>query len=172
MWLGHRLATYLPIGKIVMCLASKLTSIYSQSGASKSPHDGVDSLPGRRRFRFTQKVGQFSGFHKFCKDFPCDFVERKQSEQESGSGHIGGQVPHFPLGRPSRCISPRQPRHDAVNCRGGDAEGQCDGGLAVAAWVEGIGDIWVALLFAGGLHRERCTSSLAIGSRRSPRDVT
>jgi hypothetical protein len=35
-------------------------------------------------FRFTQEVGQFSGFHKFCKDFPYDFVEKKQSERESG----------------------------------------------------------------------------------------
>ncbi|MAE92189.1 MAG: hypothetical protein CMI67_21890 [Pelagibaca sp.] len=35
-------------------------------------------------FRFTQEVGQFSGFHKFCTDFPYDFVEMKQSESESG----------------------------------------------------------------------------------------
>jgi hypothetical protein len=35
-------------------------------------------------FRFTQEVGQFSGFHKFCKDFPYDFVEMKRSERESG----------------------------------------------------------------------------------------
>ena len=35
-------------------------------------------------FRFTQEVGQFSGFHKFCKDFPYDFVEMKQSERVSG----------------------------------------------------------------------------------------
>ena len=35
-------------------------------------------------FRFTQKVGQFSGFHKFFTDFPYDFVEMKQSESESG----------------------------------------------------------------------------------------
>ena len=35
-------------------------------------------------FRFTQEVGQFSGFHKFCNDFPYDFVEMKQSERESG----------------------------------------------------------------------------------------
>jgi hypothetical protein len=45
-WLGHGLAKYFPIGEIVMCLASKLTSIYSQSGAPKSPHDRVDSLLG------------------------------------------------------------------------------------------------------------------------------
>jgi hypothetical protein len=35
-------------------------------------------------FRFTKEVGQFSGFHKFCTDFPYDFVEMKQSERESG----------------------------------------------------------------------------------------
>jgi hypothetical protein len=35
-------------------------------------------------FRFTDEVGQFSGFHKFCTDFPYDFVEMKQSERESG----------------------------------------------------------------------------------------
>ena len=35
-------------------------------------------------FRFTQEVGQFSGFHKFFTDFPYDFVEMKQSESESG----------------------------------------------------------------------------------------
>lgn len=35
-------------------------------------------------FRFTQEVGQFSGFHKLCADFPYDFVEMKQSESESG----------------------------------------------------------------------------------------
>ncbi len=34
--------------------------------------------------RFTDEVGQFSGFHKFCTDFPYDFVEMKQSESESG----------------------------------------------------------------------------------------
>ena len=35
-------------------------------------------------FRFTQEAGQFSGFHKFCTDFPYDFIEMKQSERESG----------------------------------------------------------------------------------------
>lgn len=35
-------------------------------------------------FRFTQEVGQFSGFHKFCTDFPYDFIEMKQSERASG----------------------------------------------------------------------------------------
>ena len=35
-------------------------------------------------FRFTEEIGQFSGFHKFCTDFPYDFVEMKQSESESG----------------------------------------------------------------------------------------
>lgn len=34
--------------------------------------------------RFTKDVAQFSGFHKFCKNFPYDFVEKKASERESG----------------------------------------------------------------------------------------
>ena len=35
-------------------------------------------------FRFTKDVPQISGFHKFCEDFPYDFVEKKASERESG----------------------------------------------------------------------------------------
>lgn len=35
-------------------------------------------------FRFTQEVPQFSGFHKFCQNFPYDFVEMKSAERESG----------------------------------------------------------------------------------------
>ncbi len=35
-------------------------------------------------FRFTKEVAQFSGFHKFCENFPYDFVEKKTSESESG----------------------------------------------------------------------------------------
>lgn len=35
-------------------------------------------------FRFTQEVAQFCGFHRFCSDFPYDFVEMKASERESG----------------------------------------------------------------------------------------
>lgn len=35
-------------------------------------------------FRFANDVAQFSGFHKFCEDFPYDFVEKKASERESG----------------------------------------------------------------------------------------
>lgn len=35
-------------------------------------------------FRFTKDVAQFSGFHKFCEDFPYDFVEKKSSMRESG----------------------------------------------------------------------------------------
>ncbi len=34
--------------------------------------------------RFTKDVAQFSGFHKFCENFPYDFVEKKASERESG----------------------------------------------------------------------------------------
>ena len=35
-------------------------------------------------FRFTKDVAQFSGFHKFCDNFPYDFIEKKASERESG----------------------------------------------------------------------------------------
>lgn len=35
-------------------------------------------------FRFTSEVAQFSGFHKFCEDFPYDFIEKKGTERESG----------------------------------------------------------------------------------------
>lgn len=35
-------------------------------------------------FRFTKDVPQFSGFNNFCDNFPYDFAEMKQSQQESG----------------------------------------------------------------------------------------
>lgn len=35
-------------------------------------------------FRFTTDAPQFCGFHKFCQNFPYDFVEMKASERESG----------------------------------------------------------------------------------------
>lgn len=35
-------------------------------------------------FNFTKEVAQFSGFHKFCENFPYDFAEMKASERESG----------------------------------------------------------------------------------------
>lgn len=35
-------------------------------------------------FKFTKDLAQFSGFHKFCADFPYDFVEKKQTESDSG----------------------------------------------------------------------------------------
>lgn len=35
-------------------------------------------------FHFTREVAQFCGFHKFCNNFPYDFIEMKQSERESG----------------------------------------------------------------------------------------
>lgn len=33
-------------------------------------------------FRFTKDVAQFSGFHRFCENFPYDFAEKKASERE------------------------------------------------------------------------------------------
>jgi hypothetical protein len=35
-------------------------------------------------FRFTKELGQFSGFHNYCSDFPYDFIEMKRKEQNSG----------------------------------------------------------------------------------------
>lgn len=35
-------------------------------------------------FKFTTEVAQFSGFHKFCENFPYDFPEMKATQQESG----------------------------------------------------------------------------------------
>lgn len=35
-------------------------------------------------FRFTSEVPQFSGFHKYCSNFPYDFMEMKGTEQDSG----------------------------------------------------------------------------------------
>lgn len=35
-------------------------------------------------FRFAREPAQFSGFHNFCRDFPYDFVDMKQAQQESG----------------------------------------------------------------------------------------
>ncbi len=35
-------------------------------------------------FQFMSGVPQFSGFHKFCENFPYDFFDKKASERESG----------------------------------------------------------------------------------------
>ena len=35
-------------------------------------------------FKFTNQVGQFSGFNNFCQNFPYDFAEKKSSMRESG----------------------------------------------------------------------------------------
>ena len=35
-------------------------------------------------FRFTKDVAQFSGFHKFWKNLPYNFIEKQASERESG----------------------------------------------------------------------------------------
>jgi hypothetical protein len=35
-------------------------------------------------FKFTEKVPQFTGFNKFCPNFPYDFAKTKSSEGESG----------------------------------------------------------------------------------------
>lgn len=53
-------------------------------------------------FRFTEEIGQFSGFHNFCKDFPYDFAEMKQSERESGL-----VMAYIPVGKVMRSIESR-----------------------------------------------------------------
>lgn len=35
-------------------------------------------------FRFTKELGQFTGFHNWCNNFPYDFIQKKQSESASG----------------------------------------------------------------------------------------
>lgn len=52
-------------------------TIYRLAAAKKIPAFKVG-------FRFTRDVAQFSGFHKFCENFPYDFIEKKASERESG----------------------------------------------------------------------------------------
>jgi hypothetical protein len=37
-------------------------------------------------FRFTNEVGQFSGFTNYCADFPYDFIEKKASMRDSDLG--------------------------------------------------------------------------------------
>lgn len=58
-------------------------------------------------FRFTKDVPQFSGFHKFCENFPYDFVEKKASERESGLsmayiaiGKVSDQIKNRVFNRP------------------------------------------------------------------------
>ncbi len=58
-------------------------------------------------FRFTKDVAQFSGFHKFCENFPYDFVEKKASERESGLSmayiavsKVSEQIHHNVFNRP------------------------------------------------------------------------
>lgn len=58
-------------------------------------------------FQFTSEVPQFSGFHKFCENFPYDFVDKKASERESGLSmayiaisKVSGQIQNRAFNRP------------------------------------------------------------------------
>ena len=58
-------------------------------------------------FKFTKEVGQFSGFTKFCENFPYDFVEKKHSTRESGLsmayiaiGRVSSQIENRAFTRP------------------------------------------------------------------------
>lgn len=53
-------------------------------------------------FRFTKDVAQFSGFHKFCEQFPYDFAEKKGAERESGLS-----MAYIPLSKVSEQIHKR-----------------------------------------------------------------
>lgn len=35
-------------------------------------------------FKLSEQVAQFSGFHRYCDNFPYDFIEKKQAESASG----------------------------------------------------------------------------------------
>jgi hypothetical protein len=37
-------------------------------------------------FLFTKEVPQFSGFHKYCANFPYDFIEKRHDQQDSDIG--------------------------------------------------------------------------------------
>lgn len=53
-------------------------------------------------FRFVKDVAQFSGFHRFCQNFPYDFVEMKQTERESSLS-----IAYIPISRVSEQIERR-----------------------------------------------------------------
>ena len=53
-------------------------------------------------FRLTKDAAQFSGFHKFCENFPYDFIEKKGSERESGLS-----MAYIPISRVSDQIQNR-----------------------------------------------------------------
>jgi len=52
-------------------------------------------------FRFTQEVGQFTGFHNSCGDFPYDFAEMKPS------GETLLSLAYIPIGKVSPQIQDR-----------------------------------------------------------------
>ena len=53
-------------------------------------------------FKFTTEVAQFSGFHKFCENFPYDFPEMKATQQESGLS-----LAYIPISKVSESIHNR-----------------------------------------------------------------
>lgn len=53
-------------------------------------------------FKFTTEVAQFSGFHKFCENFPYDFPEMKATQQESGLS-----LAYIPISKVSELIRNR-----------------------------------------------------------------
>lgn len=53
-------------------------------------------------FKFTTEVAQFSGFHKFCDDFPYDFPEKKATQQETGLS-----LAYIPISKVSEALRDR-----------------------------------------------------------------
>lgn len=53
-------------------------------------------------FRISDQVAQFSGFHRFCENFPYDFIEKKESEAASGLSFA-----YIPISRVAEQISNR-----------------------------------------------------------------
>ena len=54
-------------------------------------------------FKFYDDLGQFSGFHSFCSNFPYDFIEKKQEQSESMLSFA-----YIPISKVRRQIEDRQ----------------------------------------------------------------
>ncbi len=86
--------------------------------------------------RFTKDVAQFSGFHKFWKNFPYNFIEKQAPERESGlsmayiavrkvSDQIQNRVFNRPLAHPDVEVE-----HGLLNDRRIGVDLELDAGVA------------------------------------------
>lgn len=53
-------------------------------------------------FKIADQVAQFSGFHRYCENFPYDFVQKKEAENASGLS-----MAYIPIGRVAEQINSR-----------------------------------------------------------------